>query len=391
MTATISAEQLYAEETLFAQGKVAGEFAFLAQDGRCADGELKEKNVRDQARQGVENLDLTLKTVGMNLGNIISLMVYLPQYSDGRAVVEVLDTAFGKNSETYPATTFVGVSALERDCRVRMDAVATASQDREPFLLNDLPLALGSRSHGIRVGNFVFLSGVDAGDADGNVSSLATIQSQTREVLTRINKILNRQKLSLGDLCRTFMFMPSTDYRPGYGEARKGIYQGVFAEDEFPPNSGIYIRDLGNDILLRSVAIAYRGKKTIVASPKVRKAPGSFSQSIRVGDWLLLAGQDAVGFNREVEAEGDLGGQTEATLRHVKAILEEAGGTLDDVVKTTVYLIAGQDRSTFANAYRGFFNRHRRSSSMPAGLTVEVGELSPRCLVEIDAVAFLGT
>src|SRR6266852_722567 len=146
MTATISAEQLYAEETLFAQGKVAGEFAFLAQDGRCADGELKEKNVRDQARQGVENLDLTLKTVGMNLGNIISLMVYLPQYSDGRAVVEVLDTAFGKNSETYPATTFVGVSALERDCRVRMDAVATASQDREPFLLNDLPLALGSRS-----------------------------------------------------------------------------------------------------------------------------------------------------------------------------------------------------------------------------------------------------
>jgi len=391
MTATISAEQLYAEETLFAQGKVAGEFAFLAQDGRCADGELKEKNVRDQARQGVENLDLTLKTVGMNLGNIISLMVYLPQYSDGRAVVEVLDTAFGKNSETYPATTFVGVSALERDCRVRMDAVATASQDREPFLLNDLPLALGSRSHGIRVGNFVFLSGVDAGDADGNVSSLATIQSQTREVLTRINKILNRQKLSLGDLCRTFMFMPSTDYRPGYGEARKGIYQGVFAEDEFPPNSGIYIRDLGKDILLRSVAIAYRGKKTIVASPKVRKAPGSFSQSIRVGDWLLLAGQDAVGFNREVEAEGGLGGQTEATLRHVKAILEEAGGTLDDVVKTTVYLIAGQDRSTFANAYRGFFNRHRRSSRMPAGLTVEVRELSPRCLVEIDAVAFLGT
>jgi 2-iminobutanoate/2-iminopropanoate deaminase len=136
--------------------------------------------------------------------------------------------------------------------------------------------------------------------------------------------------------------------------------------------------------------MAYRGTKSIVASPKVRKAPGSFSQSIRVGDWLLLAGQDAVGFNREVEAEGDLAGQTEATLRHVKDILEEAGGTLDDVVKTTVYLIPGQDHSRFADAYRQFFNRQRRSSEMPAGLTVEVGELSPRCLVEIDAVAFLG-
>jgi 2-iminobutanoate/2-iminopropanoate deaminase len=391
MTTTIHAEQLYAEETLFAQGVVAGEFAFLAQDARRSDRELNAKSVKDQTRQTLENLDLALKTVGLDLRNIISLMVYLPEYSDARPVAEVLDAAFGKHSETYPATTLVGTADLESGCRVRMDAVATASRDREPFLLNDLPLALGSRCHGVRLGNFVFLSGVDAAESDRNVSSLTTIQSQTREVLTRINKILNRQKLALGDICRTFMFMPSTDHRPGYGEARKAIYKGIFAEDEFPPNSGIYIRDLGRDILLRSVAIAYRGAKTVVASPKVRKAPGSFSQSVRVGDWLLLAGQDAVGFNREVEAEDDLAGQTEATLRHVKDILEEAGGTLDDVVKTTVYLVAGQDRARFADAYREFFKRHGRSSRMPAGLTVEVGELSPRCLVEIDAVAFLGT
>ena len=51
---------------------------------------------------------------------------------------------------------------------------------------------------------------------------------------------------------------------------------------------------------------------------------------------MLLAGQDAVGFNREVEAEGDLAGQTEVTLQHIKDILEAAGGTLDDLVKTTV-------------------------------------------------------
>jgi 2-iminobutanoate/2-iminopropanoate deaminase len=185
------------------------------------------------------------------------------------------------------------------------------------------------------------------------------------------------------------MFMPSTDLRPGYGEARKAVYKNIFEEDQFPPNSGIYIQDLGKDILLRSVAIAYDGKQTIVASPKVRKAPGSFSQSVRVGDWLLQAGQDAVGFNRIVEGEGDLAGQTKITLQHVKDIVEEAGGTLDDIVKTTVYLIAGQDRSTFTTAYREFFAANKRNSTMPAGLTMEVRELSPRCLVEIDAVALL--
>jgi 2-iminobutanoate/2-iminopropanoate deaminase len=185
------------------------------------------------------------------------------------------------------------------------------------------------------------------------------------------------------------MFMPSTDDRPGYGEARKRVYKDIFVEDEFPPNSGIYIQELGHDILLRSVAIAYAGRQTIVASPKVRKAPGSFSQSVRVGGWLLQAGQDAVGFNRVVEAEGDLAGQTKVTLQHIKDIVEEAGGTLDDIVKTTVYLTADQDRSKFTNAYQAFFAANKRNSKMPAGLTVEVRELSPRCLVEIDAVALL--
>jgi 2-iminobutanoate/2-iminopropanoate deaminase len=186
------------------------------------------------------------------------------------------------------------------------------------------------------------------------------------------------------------MFMPGTQHRPGYGEARKKVYDGIFRDDEFPPNSGIYIRSLGENVLLRSVAIAYRSEIKIVTSPKVRKAPGSFSQSVRVGDWLLLAGQDAVGFEREVKAEGSLAGQTEATLQHTKDIVEAAGGTLDDIVKTSVYLTEGAGRAEFAAAYRKFFTTHGRKHTMPSGLTVVVQELSPRCLVEIDSVAYLG-
>ncbi len=138
------------------------------------------------------------------------------------------------------------------------------------------------------------------------------------------------------------------------------------------------------------MAIAYRGEQKIITSPKVRLAPGSFSQSVRAGDWLGLAGQDAVTFDRVVECEGRLCGQTEATLRHSKDIVEAAGGTLDDIVKTTIYLTEASNREESAAAYRKFFAAHSRSKTMPAGLTVEVQELSPRCLVEIDSVAFLG-
>jgi 2-iminobutanoate/2-iminopropanoate deaminase len=387
---TIHLPELYSDDELFAQGVQAGELTFLTQDARGRNGKVVENSTADdQSRQTLENLSRMLKSVGLSLANIISMTVFLPDYSDAKQVAAVLRSTFGKSGTIYPATTLVGVCGLEANCRLRMDAIATSSRDLEPIVVRDIPFALGSGSHGVRVGEFVFLSGVDAADERGEVSSPVTIQSQTREVLIRVNRIVNQQKLGLGDLCRTFMFMPSTEYRPGYGETRKEVYKGIFSADEFPPNSGIYIQDLGPNILLRSVAIAYRGKKTIVTSPKVRRAPGSFSQSVRVDDWLLFAGQDAVGFNREVEAQGSLAGQTEVTLRHTKDIVEAAGGNLDDIVKTTVYLIARQDRAEFAHAYEKFFKTHRRSSTMPAGLTVEVRELSPRCLVEIDAVAFL--
>jgi 2-iminobutanoate/2-iminopropanoate deaminase len=333
------------------------------------------------------NLDIALHGLGLSTVNIVSLSVFLADYRNATVVAKTLRDRF---SDGGPAVNFVGVCALEGGCRVRMDAIATASEDRETIGHADLPRSIGAGCHGVRVGNFYFLSGVDATNSRGHINAATTIENQTTEVLTRIEKILGQQQLGLGNLCRTFMFIPGTKHRPGYGEARKKIYQGVFTEDAFPPNSGIYIRSLGPNILLRSMAIAYRGEQKIVTSPKVRLAPGSFSQSVRVGDWLLLAGQDAVTFDRVVESEGSLAGQTEATLRHTKDIVEAAGGSLDDIVKTTVYLTAGTDRAEFAAAYRSFFAAYSHTRTMPAGITVVVEELSPRCLVEIDSVAYLG-
>jgi 2-iminobutanoate/2-iminopropanoate deaminase len=389
MFSVIESPQLFSEKNLFAQGVLAGEFAFLAQDGRAADGTVADLTTRCQARRTLENLATGLKAVGLDLSKIVSLMVYLPRYESAADVAEELAAAFAGDPKNLPAITLVGIAGLEAGCRVRMDAIATTGGDRESFRHEDVPLAQGSLCHGVRAGNFVFLSGIDATDGQGHSALPLAIQTQTTETLGRMRRLLGTQRLSLGDLCRTFMFMPGTHYRPGYGEARKAVYKSIFAADEFPPNSGIYIPTLGANVLLRSVAIAYRGVKAIVASPKVRKAPGSFSQSMGTGDWLWLAGQDAVGFNREVENEDSFEGQIDATLRHLKDIVEEAGGTLDDVVKTTIYLVAGQDRTRFAKTYCEFFSRYRRSSTMPDGLTMEVQELSPRCLVEIDAVAFL--
>jgi hypothetical protein len=57
-----------------------------------------------------------------------------------------------------------------------MDAIATISEDRETIRLADLPLSIGAGCHGVRVGNFYFLSGVDAADYDGRIASSNSIQ-----------------------------------------------------------------------------------------------------------------------------------------------------------------------------------------------------------------------
>src|SRR5262245_6422823 len=233
----IHLQGLFSEEMLFSPSIRAGEFAFSSQDARRSNGELNEVSAQDQALRTLENLDLALKNTELDLKSVVSLMVYLPEYSDAAQVAQVLEASFGKSGDSYPATTILGVAGLEGGCRARIDAIATSNQDRAVLQLADLPMAPGSCCHGVRVGHFFFLSGIDAGEIDGGLAP-PTIQSQTTEVLGRISKILNAQGLSLGDLCRTFMFMPSTDYRPGYGEARKKVYKGIFAEDEFPPNSG---------------------------------------------------------------------------------------------------------------------------------------------------------
>ena len=410
MVGVINSQKLYSEEGLFSQGIKAGEYTFIAQDARGSNGSLASPaDTESQAYQTLEHLRLALKSAGLQPENLVTLTIFLTDYRDALSITKVLDDAFPDANKWYPATTILGVAGLDGGCRVRVDAMATANPNRETIFAAHVPLPTGARCHGIRVGELLFLSGIDSADAPGRPPQAARIESQTLIVLDRIEAVLRSKKRQLGDVFRTFMFMTSAEHRPGYRETRRKRYQGIFREDEFPANSGIYIKDLGKDILVKSVAIAYGGKDiTLVSTPKVWLAPGSFSQAFRVETWLFISGQDAIREVKhpvaevdvlspevrrssayETEAVDDLAGQTQVALTHIKDIVEEAGGTMDDVVKTTVYLVAGQDRATFSAAYQKFLRCHRKEQAMPSGLSLEVKELAPSCLVEIDAIALL--
>lgn len=126
-------------------------------------------------------------------------------------------------------------------------------------------------------------------------------------------------------------------------------------------------------------------EKTVI---RTEEAPAPFqgapyNQAIRVGEFVFVAGQ--LGLKPGDKAvEGDIATQTEQALRNLAAILEEAGSSLANLVKTSVFL---QHLSDFA-AMNEVYARYA-GERPPARSTFEVAKLPSGALVEIEAVAHL--
>ena len=120
----------------------------------------------------------------------------------------------------------------------------------------------------------------------------------------------------------------------------------------------------------------------IIHTEKAPAAIGPYSQAVKTGNLLFISGQIPIDPATGVFAGEDISTQTRQSLSNVKAILEEAGYTLADVVKTTVLL---SDMGNFAamNAvYAEFF-----PSNCPARAAFAVKALPKGALVEIEAIA----
>ena len=110
---------------------------------------------------------------------------------------------------------------------------------------------------------------------------------------------------------------------------------------------------------------------------------GPYSPIIRAGEWLVCSGQ--VGLRDGTMVPGGVRGQAAQALANLRALLEGEGSSLDDVVKTTVFLTHMADFSAMNEVYAEAFGDHR-----PARSTVGVAALPLGALVEIELWARVG-
>ena len=126
-------------------------------------------------------------------------------------------------------------------------------------------------------------------------------------------------------------------------------------------------------------------KREIVTTDKAPRAIGPYSQAVRAGAFVFLSGQIPLNPISGELVAGDVRVQTERVIRNLKAVLEAAGSSLDNVVKTTVFLKDMNDFAAMNEVYTQYFGK-----TAPARATVQAARLPKDVSVEIDAIAICG-
>ena len=124
--------------------------------------------------------------------------------------------------------------------------------------------------------------------------------------------------------------------------------------------------------------------KDIIATDRAPRAIGPYSQAVRAGSLVFASGQIPINPATGEFVAGGIAEQTEQVLRNLTAVFEAAGLSLNQVVKTTVFLVDMDDFTVMNEVYGRFFGQQP-----PARATVQAARLPRDARVEIEAIAVM--
>lgn len=118
-----------------------------------------------------------------------------------------------------------------------------------------------------------------------------------------------------------------------------------------------------------------------ISTNKAPAAIGPYSQGVTIGDMIFTSGQIPLNAGG-ILVEGDIATQTTQVLTNLSEVLKEGGSSLQNVIKTTIFLANMEDFAEVNKVYAEFFGEHK-----PARSTVAVKTLPLAVSIEIEAIA----
>ncbi len=127
------------------------------------------------------------------------------------------------------------------------------------------------------------------------------------------------------------------------------------------------------------------GRTEVVITDKAAKPIGPYSQAIKAGGFVFVAGEKGIDPKTNQMVAGGIAAETRQTLENIKVILEAAGSSLDLAVASTVYLVDIGDFAAMNAVYAVYFTKNP-----PGRTTVAVSALPAGARVEITITALAG-
>jgi 2-iminobutanoate/2-iminopropanoate deaminase len=124
--------------------------------------------------------------------------------------------------------------------------------------------------------------------------------------------------------------------------------------------------------------------KEIISTENAPSAIGPYSQAVKAGNMVFVSGQIPINPQTGEFVSSDVAEQTEQVLKNLSAVLEAAGSSLNNVVKTTVFLADMNDFAAMNEIYANYFSENK-----PARATVQAARLPRDARVEIEAIGLI--
>lgn len=125
-------------------------------------------------------------------------------------------------------------------------------------------------------------------------------------------------------------------------------------------------------------------EKTVINTSNAPAAIGPYSQAIKAGNLLFVSGQLPINPDTGVLISDDIKKAAKQSMDNLGAILKEAGTSMDNVIKTTVFLSDMKNFAAFNETYGTYFK-----DKMPARSAIQIGKLPKDAIVEVEAIVLI--
>ena len=368
----------------FLSGETASEYD-ASQDRVVCKG-----NVVEQMRLAYEKLRLVLGSLGAGFENVVKTVDYVAPggLAEYRGTADVRREYF---QGAWPASTGVIVERLLRsDALIEVDAVAVLGHKKEAVNPGWPRYDHLTYAPGVKAGDLLCVSGFTGAieDTSGQRRYPPTAAEQTEAAHDAVCDVLLTAGAEPGDVVKSLDYITPACVN---GYAATAVARHQFPEDLLPASTAVAINRLlpAEALIEVETAAVLAGTRQEVNVPGWSPFDGPPAPAaVRKGRFLFLSGQTALDHRSgAVVGEGDILAQTTQVYSNLQAVVEAAGGSMADIMKTTEFITPAGVRE-----YRGVGDIRRRffGDTFPAATGVVVSSLlRPELLIQVDATAIL--